>query len=304
MKLIAPLLLTAAISIQSLSAEEHELPSPAEFDAEKYLGKWFEVARLPTAMQPAGSLATAEYSAGEEGAIVVRNTAYSAEGAKMAAIEGKALPVGGDSKGRLRVGFGPVVPDEPNYCVLKVDKKYQTAVVGSPDRKSLWVLARKVPVPEKRVKRLLKVAEKAGFDTSKAVVATWPESFAGAKGKKKDGGAKVDGIGGHWTLHLVGPNGIEVELPMELEVDGGTLSGRISRGDGRWMKVEEGKVDGEGGFTFTANRDRGNGEIMSYAMAGSLEDGQLVGRATTEFQGRGEITSDWKAKRKAAKAAA
>ena len=74
-------------------AEEKPLPSPAEFDPAKYMGKWFEVARIPSPVQPKGSLATAEYTLDKEaGVVTVKNTAYDAEGNPMRAIEGKALP--------------------------------------------------------------------------------------------------------------------------------------------------------------------------------------------------------------------
>ena len=153
---------------------ERQLPFVANFDAEQYLGKWYEVARLPTAMQPPGTLATAEYSLGEEeGDVIFKNTAYDSEGKRLTEIQGKARLVKGDPPGRLVVSFGPVTPDTPNYYVLHVDEKYEYAIAGVPDRKSLWILAREVPVPEKQLKELMSIASKAGFDVSKAVVAPW-----------------------------------------------------------------------------------------------------------------------------------
>ena len=92
----------APIGAKEAGSEPSTLPSPAEFDPARYLGKWFEAARLPTPMQPDGSLATAEYSPGEEaGSITVKNTAYDANGAILGSIEGKAVLAEGEPKGRL-----------------------------------------------------------------------------------------------------------------------------------------------------------------------------------------------------------
>ena len=164
------LLTIACLSTLVAQADPDPLPSPAEFEPAKYLGKWFEVARLPTASQPEGSLAIAEYAAGDEaGTVKVKNSAYDADGEFIGAIEGKAQIVEGGAKGRLKVGFGPAVPEEANYCILSIHPKYRFAVVGSPDRKSMWILSRRVPIGKKKLDQLATVAEGAGFDTSKLV---------------------------------------------------------------------------------------------------------------------------------------
>lgn len=156
-------------------AADKSLPFPEKFDPTRYLGKWYEVARMPTPAQPADTLATAEYSAGEkEGEVIVKNSAYTSQGKLIAAIEGKAQRLPNDPP-RLAVSFGPIVPKEPNYFVIHVDQEYQHAVVGTPDRKSLWILARKVPVPAETKASLLTIAKQAGFDTQKLIFGIWKE---------------------------------------------------------------------------------------------------------------------------------
>ena len=114
------------------------LPFPKDFEPARYLGKWHEVARFPTPVQPADSLATAEYALGDEpGLVLVTNTAYKADGTLLRRMQGKAQLQSGSPPGRLAVSFGPVLPSTPNYHVMYVDKDYQHAVVGNPDRKSL-----------------------------------------------------------------------------------------------------------------------------------------------------------------------
>lgn len=108
---------------------------------------------------------------------------------------------------------------------------------------------------------------------------------------------KKTDIAGEWILRLPGPDGQIVDLPMELEVDGTTLSGRISRGDGRWLTVKDGKLDGDS-FNFAVERDRADGDSITYEMAGKFADGNLSGTTKANFEGRGEITSKWEAVRK------
>lgn len=160
---------------------EDKKPEPAEplpfvrdFDPGRYLGTWHEVARLPTAIQPPGTLAKAEYTAGkEEGSVKVKNTAFDEQGKIISDIEGKAKLAEGDPPGRLLVSFGPVLPEAPNYHVLYVDKDYRYAVVGVPDRKSMWILAREVPVAAESLDRLRELGRNAGFDVDKLLIAPW-----------------------------------------------------------------------------------------------------------------------------------
>ena len=154
--------------------DKMHLPSVVKFEPERYLGKWYEVARLPIAIQPAGTLATAEYSsAKEEGKLVVKNTAYDAQGTVLSSITGEATIAPGEPPGRLIVSFGPAKPVTPNYYVLHVDEEYQYAVVDVPDRKSLWLLAREVPIAKEKLDELKKIATDAGFDVAELIIAPW-----------------------------------------------------------------------------------------------------------------------------------
>ena len=180
--------------IGTATAEEkapEPLPFVQDFKPEKYLGKWYEVARLPTLVQPAGTLAVAEYAAGKEaGMVTVKNTAYDKTGKKLLDIAGEAKLVDGDPPGRLVVSFGPIKGKAPNYHVMHVDPGYRYAVVGNPDRKTLWILAREVPIGEESLKSLQEIAKKAGFDVSKLLIAPWDKvpkaAGGGADGPEAD----------------------------------------------------------------------------------------------------------------------
>jgi apolipoprotein D and lipocalin family protein len=170
-------LVTTVAAHDPANSPAQGLPYVEDFQPARFLGKWYEAARLPTPIQPSNTLAVAEYAAGEKvGEITVKNSAFDTTGKKLSDIRGQAKLAEGKPPGRLFVAFGPAFPATPNYHVLHVDKEYRYAVVGVPDRKSLWILAREVPVSKEILDSLREVAQKAGFDVSKLLVAPWDKT--------------------------------------------------------------------------------------------------------------------------------
>jgi apolipoprotein D and lipocalin family protein len=127
-------------------------------DLERYLGQWFEVARLPNRFQDlCKSNVNATYSRTKEGSIRVENRCVNDAGLVKEAI-GEARSVDpNDSK--LEVRFAP-------YWVLDLASDYSTALIGSPDRKFLWVLSRSQQLPKARIDALLVKAKDQGFDAA------------------------------------------------------------------------------------------------------------------------------------------
>jgi apolipoprotein D and lipocalin family protein len=153
------------------------LPTVTRVDLSHYVGKWYEVARLPNAFQRDDSNATAEYAAQGDGKIRVLNTEYRPNGSTRVA-EGIAVPVPDGTNSRLRVRFKGLaslapVPKDGNYWIIRLESDYSMAMVGTPDRKYLWILARQ-PCPSGAVmSKYLRAAEVLGFDTAKLRRANW-----------------------------------------------------------------------------------------------------------------------------------
>jgi len=163
-------------------------PPPATADKvelSRYAGRWFEIARLPTPFQKADEAAIAEYGSNPDGTLSVHNIAIRPDGSKHD-IRGDARvlnpPQNTKLAVRFRTWFGPLipVPKEGNYWVLHVDNGYQEAIVGTPDRKYLWVLARTATIPDGRYAKLVAKAEALGFDLSR-LIRTSPQSAAESK---------------------------------------------------------------------------------------------------------------------------
>ena len=137
-------------------------------DLARYLGLWHEVARLPQRFQDSATLrcvaVTAEYTARPDGRIGVTNGCDNAlaPGEPRRVAQGEAYVVEASGNARLRVSF--FRPFHGDYWVLGLDTAYRWAVVGSPSRRSLWVLSRTPELPPAELERALGIARGQGFD--------------------------------------------------------------------------------------------------------------------------------------------
>ncbi len=143
-------------------------------DLGRYAGRWFEIARLPMPFQRAGEAAMAEYGTNLDGTLSVHNIAIRPDGTQHD-IRGCAKVLNPPENTRLAVRFhtwfGPLipVPKEGNYWILHVDDLYQEAIVGTPNRKYLWLLARAASISGPRYAALVAKAEALGFEVSRLI---------------------------------------------------------------------------------------------------------------------------------------
>jgi apolipoprotein D and lipocalin family protein len=152
-----------------------DVPATAtRVDLQRYAGRWFEIARLPAGFQKADEAAIAEYGANADGTLSVHNIAVRPDGTQHD-IRGYAKvlnpPINTKLAVRFSTWFGPLipVPKEGNYWVFHVDDDYQEAIVGTPDRKYLWLLARTPAIPPPQYAALFAKAKQLGFDVSRII---------------------------------------------------------------------------------------------------------------------------------------
>lgn len=149
-------------------------------DLSRYAGRWFEIARLPMPFQKAGEAALAEYGRNPDGTLSVHNIAIRPDGSQHD-IRGQAKVLNPPENTKLAVRFhtwfGPLipVPKAGNYWVLHVDDRYEEAIVGTPNRKYLWLLARTATISRPSYDALVAKAEALGFDVSR-MIRTSPQS--------------------------------------------------------------------------------------------------------------------------------
>jgi apolipoprotein D and lipocalin family protein len=138
------------------------------FEPERYLGKWYEIARLDHSFERGLTRVTAEYSRRDDGGIRVLNRGYSAEEGEWEEAEGKAFFVRSDDEGYLKVSFfGPFYGA---YVVFGLDQDgYQYAFVSGPDRSYLWLLARTPTVDQAVIDRFVAAAESLDYPTDELI---------------------------------------------------------------------------------------------------------------------------------------
>lgn len=138
-------------------------------DLQRYLGTWYEIARLPMRHEPADYTdISANYSLQADGKVRVQNRALDGNGEPQESI-GEATVVPGSGNAKLEVTFLPDVLrwipfTKGDYWVLRIDDDYQTALVGGPDRKYLWLLSRSPALDATTQDDFLATATEKGYD--------------------------------------------------------------------------------------------------------------------------------------------
>jgi apolipoprotein D and lipocalin family protein len=132
------------------------------FQADRYLGTWYEIVRLDHSFERGMEKITATYTKREDSGIKVLNRGYITTKKKWSEAEGKAYFVKGKDTGFLKVSFfGPFYG---SYIVMDTDYENYTMISG-PDRSYFWILSRTRTLDENILKRLLKKAKETGFKT-------------------------------------------------------------------------------------------------------------------------------------------
>ena len=139
------------------------LPVVQSLDLERYLGKWYEIARYPNSFQKGCVATTANYSMLEEGEIRVLNECRqgSLDGPAKRA-EARAWVVDPSTKAKLKVQF--FWPFRGDYWVIDLGPDYEYAVVGHPSRKYLWILSRTPDMPTVLYEEIVGRLAHLGYD--------------------------------------------------------------------------------------------------------------------------------------------
>jgi apolipoprotein D and lipocalin family protein len=134
------------------------------FNKEKYLGKWYEIARLDFKYERNLNNTTAEYSLNDNGSIKVDNRGFNFKKGKNEQAIGKAKFIGDENIAMLKVSF--FRPFYAGYNVIALDEDYKYALVSGDRFKYLWILSRETIVPDEIKSKYLKIAENLGYKTS------------------------------------------------------------------------------------------------------------------------------------------
>jgi apolipoprotein D and lipocalin family protein len=161
------LLLTISILfLASCGSEYPQLRTVDRVEIDRYMGIWYEIARLPNSFEKGLECVTATYSLKENGDVKVLNRGHNIKDhTDIDEANGTAWVVDTASNSKLKVRF--FWPFSGDYWILSLDPDYQNVLLGSPSRKYMWVLSRSPKPNETIIISLLDSASRAGFDVSK-----------------------------------------------------------------------------------------------------------------------------------------
>ena len=138
------------------------------FELDRYLGSWYEIARLDHSFERGLSAVTANYSLRDDGGVHVINRGFSTESGEWDEAIGKAYFVGDSDVGQLKVSFfGPFYG---GYNIIELDKSgYRYSLVAGPDRDYLWILSRTPQMKPNVLQSLVNRAGELGFATDELI---------------------------------------------------------------------------------------------------------------------------------------
>lgn len=139
-----------------------------QFELNRYLGKWYEIARLDHSFERGLERVTAEYSLREDGGVAVVNRGYAPKGDKWKVAEGKAYFVNDKNEGYLKVSFfGPFYG---SYVIFELEKEnYEYAFISGPDTSYLWLLSRTPKLPQDLIDKFIQRSKDLGFDVNNLI---------------------------------------------------------------------------------------------------------------------------------------
>jgi lipocalin len=145
-----------------------------ELDLNRYLGKWYEIARFPHSFEKNLVGVTATYSLRDDGKIKVLNQGYkNTLDGELSVAEGKAKIPNKQEPAKLKVSFFWIFYGD--YNVLELDENYQYVMIGSSSPKYFWILSRTPQMAPEVYEMLLEKARKRGYNLDKLVKFLQPE---------------------------------------------------------------------------------------------------------------------------------
>lgn len=146
------------------------------FDADRYLGTWYEVARLDHSFERGLSQVSATYTRREDGKIKVENRGFKASSSEYNDATGKAKFADTPDTGHLKVSFfGPFYGD---YIIFDLDAAYSRAYVSGGKDNYLWLLSRTPTITEDIRQDFIAKSSALGYDTDSLI---WVDQSMGGE---------------------------------------------------------------------------------------------------------------------------
>lgn len=163
LSVLAATLLSVACSV----TPQKDVKVVDNFQLPRYLGTWYEIARLDHSFERGLDHVTANYTLRDDGGVKVTNRGYNAKKQQWQESIGKAYFIGSPQQASLKVSFfGPFYG---GYNVIDLDDEYQHALIAGPNRDYLWILSRTPTIDNQTRDRLVAVAKQYGFPVEELI---------------------------------------------------------------------------------------------------------------------------------------
>ena len=170
------LLLSGIGFITARRLRKKYLPVVNYVDLSRYMGTWYEIARMPARFEKDCYNSRTEYSFDKNGTIVVANFCnLGSLYGKEEAVRGRAFVADPLTNAKLKIRFQ--WPFKGDYWILAIDPEYQYAMVGEPSRKYLWILSRKPDLPAQTLTNLITKAQRFGFEVARLIFTRHKENY-------------------------------------------------------------------------------------------------------------------------------
>lgn len=147
--------------------EKQALKTVNQVDLNRYIGLWYEIARLPNSFEEGLICCTANYSLREDGKIEVLNRGYQVDKGKYTEAKGSAVRPDPLIPGELKVTF--FWPFAGDYFIFHLDMDYRYVLIGEPGRKYFWILSREPKMEDSLYESLVNIAKDEGFAVEKLI---------------------------------------------------------------------------------------------------------------------------------------
>lgn len=174
--LFCPLLIALVALLAGCTGIPQGVSPVKGFQVERYLGTWYEIARLDHSFERGLSDVSATYTRRVDAGIDVLNKGYDPSNGAWREAEGRAYFLDTPDTASLKVSFfGPFYG---GYHVMALDPDYRWAMVAGPSHDYFWILARSPSLPDELVEQLLRTARQAGFDLGGLVRVSQSQALA------------------------------------------------------------------------------------------------------------------------------
>ncbi len=162
------------LSINIMAQDENTEPVTVNHvDLKRYIGLWYEIAKIPNRFQKnCTGNTTANYSLNEDGTIKVVNSCREEDG-EMNTSEGIAKVADKKSNSKLEVSFVSIFGINlfwGDYWIIGLSDDYDYAVIGTPNRKYGWILSRTKQLPEEKLNEAYNILRKNGYNPNDFVM--------------------------------------------------------------------------------------------------------------------------------------